>query len=349
MTKIDAEMKINVTGTVTIDNGDNHIVCKNKICCGALWNLTNILGSYNMSANAFSYNLSTANNGIIVGYDQVTPTTAYTTQLTAPSTQRNPFITGATSQNGADYMITYTAIYNPGQIVGTIGEIGLYLCSCANMTPVRTAPGQSANILWARLSVADGEFVPFTVDIGKPIVMSWTLKFAADGKFLNWPTVSWVNFLSNAWTGGSPNMMSYAFQEKTTKMYVGQNTTTGNHLTNTVALTTPFGTTPGTPATTQLVTMANPVPGTYTVTWTATWNAGTLTNGTIGEIALYLNGTEGTQAANTLRGFGHTASATTDYTKCSARLNVADGHISPASLDASKPLTIVWRCTLQFV
>lgn len=339
-----------VSGEVTITNGDTHIVAKNKICSGLLMNLSNIVGSYNMSANAFTYNFAPSENGIIIGYDTVTPTTARTTQLTGPTTQRNPFIYGATSQNGNDYLLTVTAMFNPGQVSGVCGEIGLFYASSASQTATasRTAPGRSANILWARLASADGEFTSFTINPVKPLVIVWTLKFTSDGKFLNWGAVSFVNFLTNAWTGGSPNMMAFGFAEKTTWMCLGSNTTTVNNLATTAALVTPFGTIPGTKATLQLVSLANPVPGTYTVSFSATWNAGTLTSGTIGEIGLYLNGTEGTQSANLLRGFGHTASATSDYTKLMARLSVADGHIQPVSINAALPVTVVWTMTFQF-
>ncbi len=132
------------------------------------------------------------------------------------------------------------------------------------------------------------------------------------------------------------NISTYAWD-----IYLGTNTTTPTSY-NTSALASPIGTTPGTAANIKVGSTTNPSAGIFRTIFTCTWNAGTV-SGTVGEMALYLS------VKNTLQSFGWSQSflpSITETEQLVSRLSVADGSLSPFTINTANPLTMNW--TVQY-
>lgn len=150
----------------------------------------------------------------------------------------------------------------------------------------------------------------------------------------NMTSVSSLNLQANM--GLRWNVSTYNWD-----IYLGTNTTTQTSY-NTTALTSPIGTSPGTMADIKLGSTTNPLNGVFRTIFTCTWNAGTI-SGTVGEMALYLS------VRSTLQAFGWSQSfnpSISETKQLVSRLSVADGSLSPFTINTVNPLTMNW--TVQY-
>lgn len=124
-------------------------------------------------------------------------------------------------------------------------------------------------------------------------------------------------------------------------IYLGTDTTTITNY-NTSVLTTSVGGAPGTVAAIKTGSTSNPSNGVFRVTFTATWNPNVLGSPTIGEMALYLS------VRNTLQPFGwyEPYGGGTETKQLVSRLAVADGAITPFTINPVNPITVNW--TIQY-
>lgn len=342
------ESTVNIEGYVTIDNGATHIECKNKMTGVMMAHWVSMIAGHNWSSYTpqnYRWN-GVANNFCVLGFDQTHPTTYATTALNqpigfAPGTKPQS-MKAATSGNSTtgEYYLTYLFTYPVGYVEGTVGEIGMYWITSGGLVANNGSCGATTT-LNSRISVADGEFTPFLIDPTQQLTVTWTYKFSSDGKVLKPFLYNILNACTSSWDSGDYTLMSRSWASKTTYMVIGQNTTTGNNITTTTALTSPIGTAPGTIGNTQSLTTTNPSNGVYKCTWTSTWNANTLAAGlTLGEIGIYLYGRAQLDAMY-FAGQGQGA-------YFSARLSSADGHFTSQTIDQTKALIIAWTITFTF-
>jgi hypothetical protein len=344
-THIKCEVRNLITGHVKIQNGDQVIEGKNKLTRQMMLTLINWFTSQLGTDNQATLNRSYTSLDYIwmyLGTDTTTPTNNTTSALTAPigtspGTKPSSITCTHWTLNTNEYCLCWTAVWNPGTVTGTVGEIGLYLGGRCNS--LYTA--NSANFaldqrpLQARFAVADEEFDSFTIDTTKPVVVSWMFKFVTDGVFMNNMAAQFANVCGAGEESANYGCPLYNWASKTTYMVIGSDTTTQNTPTMT-ALTTPIGTAPGTKANTQTIANSTIAEGSYKVTLTATWNAGAV-SGTLGEIGLYLY-------CYTFSGVGNMTAGL----YFAARLSHADSHFTSFSINTSNNLVITWEITFTF-
>lgn len=339
---IDLKSTVKVSGHVRIENGDTVIEGKNKLTSQFLMNLMNhFAASSGPTACGMMYG-RWIYQGVHLGTDTTTKTNATTTALTSPIGA--PKIEDARSTdswvtNGNTWNVAYTAVWNPGSVSGTVGEIGLYLLLDTHMTSGNgTIQMDGPGRLVSRFAVADSEFTAFTIDTTRPVVISWTLSFTTDGILTNLGAMNMASIAAATDRVSSDAHCAYNWAGKSCFMVLGSDTTTQN-TGGMTALTSPIGTAPGTKASTQALATANPSTGVYQVTYTATWGPGTI-SGTVGEIGLYLFGPPswpGITAVNWYQG---------PYLM--ARLSDANGHFESFSINTSVNLIIAWTMEFAF-
>lgn len=93
--------------------------------------------------------------------------------------------TAASSQSGAltnvstgIYRISWSAVWNAG-VLGAIdvSEIGLWLYLLTNLQAFGATGVSAATAFFSRISVADGDFNVFTVNVAVPLTIEWRLTF----------------------------------------------------------------------------------------------------------------------------------------------------------------------------
>ena len=175
---------IKIQGFVDIKNGDTHIKGKNKFTQSILKHIINFL-SNDHSGSTNTTNFGCYSYTIYIGADTITQTLYNTTTLTtpigtAPGTPPNILSGGVTNPSPGVFKITITATWNPGTVSGTVGEMALYLSSHDTLEPFGwySAAPQSSNRLASRLSVANGNFSAFGINIANPLVITWTIQLS---------------------------------------------------------------------------------------------------------------------------------------------------------------------------
>jgi hypothetical protein len=363
MTHLTLDSTIHVSGTVKIENGDTVVEYKNKTTMNYLKYMLSMIGGYTWSSTgtcgwyAPGWYQGLDQTYVVLGLDQTHVTTNTTSALTAPigtspGTKPNSSAR-CTSQNGNNFYMTYSYTWQPGVVTGIVGEIGHYFATSAQqlITTNATQYCNGTSTLNSRVCVADGEMSPFTIDPMKPLLVTWTYEFTADGKFLNSFVYNLINAMiaygynnGTCWctsTGNYP-LMSYDWAGGSTFMVVGQDTTHGNNIATTTALYNPIGTSGGTRGNSRTLSIGQINPDVIQLVWNSTWNPGTLGVGnTLGEIGIYLGG----MAA--LQGFGFSSNWNGAY--LAGRMNVSDGHFVSSIIDSTKPLAIGWTITFTWV
>jgi hypothetical protein len=118
---------------------------------------------------------------IVLGTNTTTPTTASMTQLVspigpAPGTKANTQ-TGLTGTLSDGYYVIYQATWNPNTVSGTVGEVGLYLKGYPTLFNFGQVQSGATIFLFSRLSAADGDFSPQTINTSDPFTVNWQLSF----------------------------------------------------------------------------------------------------------------------------------------------------------------------------
>lgn len=170
---------VNIQGLVTIKNGDEVVIDKipnhfvnhgllgimSMVCCKT--------GSGSLPSNGWK---------MYLGRDTTTPTRPDMTQLVdpifdglgVPPTWQTMFIYDGTSTG--QWRITYRGIWREGTIEGTIGEAALYL-TMWNPTGFQWTTASSSLSMASRLSVADTDFKPHTIDPTNTLTIDWDVNF----------------------------------------------------------------------------------------------------------------------------------------------------------------------------
>lgn len=168
----------------------------------------------------------------------------------------------------------------------------------------------------------------------------------AENKFTQ-SMLAWLNNMCSIYSVSSSNLGSYYWfvSSSAWDIYIGTDQGTST-LYNTIALVSPIGTSPGTPANSKNASMGSPSGGIFNIVYSATWNAGTV-SGTVGEMALYM------RVKDTLQPFGwslvlNTGLNITETEKLISRLSAADGNFSSFFINEANPLVITWTVSFSF-
>jgi len=171
MLEIDNSKYIDTTelklfGEVEIENSDTKIKGRNHWVGTGLETLAAFIGS----TSGASVNTATSNWYILLGMNTTTPTSVTMSSLANPiPIQPNFKLTAGNYYSGSTNAVTvkYTAVWFPGTVSGTIGEIGLYLTLSGGNYPAGN-PG-----MVSRLSAADNSFTAFTVNTSNALNVVW--------------------------------------------------------------------------------------------------------------------------------------------------------------------------------
>lgn len=150
--------------------------------------LANIIGATTTSGNnpvySISYGWTSKTTYMVIGSNTSSGNTAGLTGLVAPigsspGTKPTTQSFSTTAVSSGVYKVTYTGTWNAGSVSGTVGEIGLYLAIWnTGFQGFHTCSQQQSTTLFvARRSAADGHFVSFSIDTGKPLTISWDIVF----------------------------------------------------------------------------------------------------------------------------------------------------------------------------
>jgi hypothetical protein len=183
MDKVIDEIKIR--GHVQFINGDkktkwyrNHFTNYGLITLANLFGGGGLFDQYSIPAYSWS---SLSYGFIVLGTNTTTPTNASMTQLVspignAPGTKPNTQ-TGLTGTLSNGYYVIYQATWNTNTVSGTVGEVGLYLRSCNSLASFNASNVPVYTNMVSRLSVADGDFSPQTINTSYPFTVNWQLSF----------------------------------------------------------------------------------------------------------------------------------------------------------------------------
>ena len=168
---------------VTIRNGEVISGGRNHFVNNGLMGWVNMLNSSGGSpAYYWGFNV-TSLFALSLGTDTTTKTTAGTTALTAPigtgiGTQPNTHTIVPTQDTSAGTATqTITATWNAGSVpADTLGELGLY--GGFTTTPTDAPPEPTAPVFASRLSVADGDFTAFTINVSVALTVTWAIQLA---------------------------------------------------------------------------------------------------------------------------------------------------------------------------
>jgi len=188
---------INYSGIVTVkqgndivfENAKNHFTTYGMQTIPCFLNLNYILqngGTYTNYTGLCSNNWS-----MYIGTNTSVATTPGMTALnapigttpgTAPSAKSSVVIDGTST---GIWATIWTGVWYPGTVIGTIGEMALYLCYCntttANGWNFTSGSNASVNVtagMFSRLSVADGDFQAFAIDTTKALSIDWNIQLS---------------------------------------------------------------------------------------------------------------------------------------------------------------------------
>jgi hypothetical protein len=153
---------------VEIENGDTKIKARNHWVGTGLGTLAAFIGS----TSGASVNTVTSNWYILLGTNTTTPTNVTMSALANPIlVQPNAKVASGSYLSGSTTAVVlgYSAAWFPGTVIGTIGEIGLYLTLTGTPTPSGN-PG-----MVSRLSVADNSFTAFSVNTNSTLTVVWNI------------------------------------------------------------------------------------------------------------------------------------------------------------------------------
>jgi len=116
---------------------------------------------------------------ITLGTDTTTETTHNMTGLvapigTAPGTPPNVTSGGDVMTDGnGKYWFDYIAVWNPGTVEGTVGELALNLKPFTNISYNYNETSTKSLAMCSRLAVADNSLEPFTIDPNRSLTITW--------------------------------------------------------------------------------------------------------------------------------------------------------------------------------
>jgi hypothetical protein len=183
MDKVIDEIKIR--GYVQFVNGPKKTRWyRNHFVNGGLIELVNLFAANQLAgvSDVPAVNWAARTDGFIVlGTNTTTPTTQSMTQLvnpigTAPGTKPNTQ-TGMTGTLSNGYYVIYQATWNTNTVSGTVGEVGLYARGYSNLVSFGQNLSGVSIFMFSRLSVADGDFQPQTINTSYPFTVNWQLSF----------------------------------------------------------------------------------------------------------------------------------------------------------------------------
>jgi hypothetical protein len=133
---------------------------------------------YTNNSQYFAWTGTDMNNGfkLRVGTNTTTVTTFDLLELVNPVAINPSAVMGnnITQVSAGIWHLVYTASWNAGIIIQTVGEVGLYLAPFDNLgvqwSEINATKTQR---LVSRISVADGNFVAFTPDASKTLTIEW--------------------------------------------------------------------------------------------------------------------------------------------------------------------------------
>lgn len=178
---------IKIRGIVEIKNGDNVIIAENKFTQSMLAWFANMCGInyvYGPCCIISYWNISTYAWDIYIGQDQSTPTAYNTTVLvspigTSPGMPANSRSGSTSNPSGGVFRTIYAATWNPYAVSGTVGEMALYLSVKDVLQPfgwgIQTGSTETKKLV-SRLSAADGNFPPFSINEANPLSIAWTIQ-----------------------------------------------------------------------------------------------------------------------------------------------------------------------------
>ena len=198
MQKINQESKairlgdsIKIVGEVEIRNGDTVIKAKNRFVQTMLQHICNMMSLANINSGPGVTGIQgpmqpPLYTHMYLGTDTTTPTVYNATALASPigappGTAENIFIGSTSNPSNGVFQITMSATWNAGTVIGTVGELALYLLvlPAGNLRAFQWTTSLNplgGGVLASRLSVADGSFPAFVIDNTKPLAVTWTLK-----------------------------------------------------------------------------------------------------------------------------------------------------------------------------
>ena len=183
MDKVIDEIKIR--GHVQFINGEKKTKWfRNHFVNNGLMQLANYFSANILSAtdDVPARNWSSIQNGyIVLGTNTTAPTTVSMSQLvspigTAPGTKPNTQ-TGTTGTLSNGYYVLYQATWNANTVSGTVGEVGLFLRGYPTLYAFGQTQSGITTYMFSRLSVADGDFQPQTINTSYPFTVNWQLSF----------------------------------------------------------------------------------------------------------------------------------------------------------------------------
>jgi len=160
--------RLKLFGEVEIENKYTKIKGRNHWVGTGIETLAAFIGS----TSGASVNTVTNNWYILLGLDTKTPTNTTMLSLVNPILIKPNFtFTTGNYYSGSTNAVSikYTAVWLPGTVSGTIGEVGLYLTLNGGTYPVGN-PG-----MVARLSIADSSFTVFTVNTYSTLTVVWSI------------------------------------------------------------------------------------------------------------------------------------------------------------------------------
>jgi hypothetical protein len=122
---------------------------------------------------------------MLIGTDTSNRTTISTGGLSAPiggATPVKPNTQSGSTQLllGTGAAVILTSTWNAGTVTGTVGEIGIYGRSNAGANLIGFGSrfyGTGSSFFSSRLSVADGDFTGFAINVAAPLTINWTIQF----------------------------------------------------------------------------------------------------------------------------------------------------------------------------
>lgn len=175
-----------IEGLVTIRQGDK-IIAKDVPNHFVDQGLKGIISTIISTGTAWQKYWLLWYNGwhVYLGSDTATATAHGTTALTTPigaAPGTAPDAKDASTTDGSGdgiWNVVFSATWNAGTVVGTLGELALYM-----KAPDQSGFGWSANnynpaeVMVSRLSSKDADFSSFVIDNTKPLTVEWKVQIS---------------------------------------------------------------------------------------------------------------------------------------------------------------------------
>lgn len=171
---------IKLSGLVSIYNGHTNIKYSNHLLNNAFKGIFDIMLVTCVSSDSYYY--LPANSWYIkLGTDTITSSDPTMTDIISPIEISPSLLQIITKDGESDgvYSVTYRCIWDIGVIEGTISEMGLFMKVGDTLTQHNIHEGtyNPTIKLISRLSNADIDFTPITINPEYPLIIDWTITF----------------------------------------------------------------------------------------------------------------------------------------------------------------------------